>query len=537
MDSTKTPSIALGALLSALLILPWMALSFLANQLLGVPFPPFILFDWIARTLPGDLITFGIDSIVAVVSRLGIGQLSETAKSVERSIALLIFLGILTVIGGLIAYNSKRRGRVSNNDALVLTLVLSVIMLLVNASLGFNQVSFWPSALWYLILFTAWSFTLVWLLRIAPAALSEEPESPMSRREFIYLVGGGIVTIGVGSLAISRFLDAGERVAVDQPTSDLVDLSQTTGEAASPSAQELQNRIQPAPGTRPEITETGKFYNVDINTLPPSVDGDTWRLKIDGLVQNPTEFTLDDLRSRPPASQVITLSCISNPIGGDLISTAIWTGVPFQAILKEVGLQEQAVEIRMEAEDGFYESVSIQEAMDPRTLLVYEMNGEPLPQEHGYPLRIYIPDHYGMKQPKWIVRMEAIDHEGDGYWVDRGWSKEAFVRTTSVVDTTAGDAESETVAIGGIAYAGAKGISRVELQIDDGPWQDAELRIPPVSPLSWVQWRYDWPIETGQHTARVRAYDKSGELQIIENSGARPDGATGIHELTFNIRS
>jgi DMSO/TMAO reductase YedYZ molybdopterin-dependent catalytic subunit len=537
MDSTKTPSITLGALLSALLVLPWMALSFLANQLIGVPFPPFVLFDWTARTLPGDLITFGIDSIVALVSGLGIGQLSETAKSVERSIALLIFLGILIIVGGLITFLSKRRDRVSNNDALVSTLVLSAIMLLVNANLGFDQVGFLPSAIWYLVLFAAWSFTLVWLLRIAPAALAEEPESPMSRREFIYLVGGGVVTIGIGSLAVSRFLSGGESAAVGQPASDLLDLSQTSGEAASPSAQELQNRIQPAPGTRPEITETGKFYNVDINTLPPSVNGETWRLKIEGLVQNPTEFTLDELRSRPSVSQVITLSCISNPIGGDLISTAIWTGVPFKAILEEVGLQEQAVEIRMEAEDGFYESVSIAEAMDPRTLLVYEMNGEPLPQEHGYPLRIYIPDHYGMKQPKWIVRMEAIDHEGDGYWVDRGWSKEAFVRTTSVVDTATSGASSETMAIGGIAYAGAKGISKVELQIDDGPWQTAELRIPPVSPLSWVQWRYDWPIESGQHTARVRAYDKSGELQIIEDSGARPDGATGIHELAFNIRS
>ncbi len=190
----------------------------------------------------------------------------------------------------------------------------------------------------------------------------------------------------------------------------------------------------------------------------------------------------------------------------------------------------------MEAEDGFYESVSLEDAMDPRTLLVYEMNGEPLPEKHGYPLRIYIPDRYGMKQPKWIVRMEAIDREGDGYWVDRGWSEEAYVRPTSVVDGVSGSAaEGGTVPIGGIAYAGAKGISKVEIQIDDGPWREAELRVPPLSPLTWVQWRYDYSAESGQHVARVRAYDGSGELQITESGGARPDGATGIHEITFNV--
>ncbi len=536
METAKTPSIRLGALLGALLVLPWMALSFLGNQLLGLPFPPFVLFDWIARTLPGDLITFGIDSIVAVVDGLGIGAISETAKSVERFIALVIFLGILTVIAAWIAYRSQKRARVDVGSAIGWTLVLSALMLLINASLGFDPIGFLPSTLWYLILFAAWSFTLLWLYQLAPAALAEDPEAPMSRREFIYLVGGGIVTIGIGSLAITRLLEGNGGATADRQAPDLPELDRTSGQASSPSLDELRNRIEAAPGTRREITETGKFYNVDINTLPPSVDGETWRLSFEGLLNNPTEYTLEDLRSKPSVSQVITLSCISNPIGGGLISTAVWTGVRFSDILDEVGLQDEVAEIRMEADDGFYESIGIEDARDPRTLLVYEMNGEPLPEEHGYPLRIYIPDRYGMKQPKWIIRMEAIDREGDGYWVDRGWSEEAYVRTTSVVDSastnTPGD---DTVPIGGIAYAGAKGISKVEVQIDDGPWQQADLRIPPLSPLTWVQWRYDWPSEAGRHVARVRTYDGSGELQIVDSSGARPDGATGVHEITFNI--
>jgi DMSO/TMAO reductase YedYZ molybdopterin-dependent catalytic subunit len=532
----RTPTVALGALIAALLVLPWMAFSFLGNRLLGLPFPPFVLFDWIARTLPGDLITFGIDSIVAVVDGLGIGPISETAKTVERITALAIFLGILTTIGAWIAFQSRKQALIRNASALFWTLGLSAVMLLLNSSLGFDPVGFLPSALWYIILFAGWFFTLVWLLRLAPSALAGEPQAPMSRREFIYLVGGGILTISVGSLAITRLLEGPGQVEEGIDTTNLDDLEQTSGEAASPSTTELQNRIEPAPGTRAELTETGEFYNVDINTLPPTVDGETWRLTFDGLVNNPTEYSLEELRSRPSVSQVITLSCISNPIGGDLIGTAVWTGVPFRDILAEVGVQNEAVEIRMQAEDGFYESISLEDAMDPRTLLVYEMNGEPLPQKHGYPLRIYIPDRYGMKQPKWIFRMEAIDREGDGYWVDRGWSEEAYVRTTSVVDNAASDdTEAETIPIGGIAYAGAKGISKVEVQIDEGPWQEADLRIPALSPLTWVQWRYDWAVEPGRHTARVRAFDGAGELQEVEQNGARPDGATGIDEIIFTI--
>jgi hypothetical protein len=132
--------------------------------------------------------------------------------------------------------------------------------------------------------------------------------------------------------------------------------------------------------------------------------------------------------------------------------------------------------------------------------------------------------------------MEAIDREGDGYWVDRGWSEEAYVRTTSVLDSAAtGSSDGGVIPIGGIAYAGAKGISKLEVQIDDGSWQEAQLRIPALSPLTWVQWRFNWPSEPGRHTARVRAYDGAGQLQIVEQNGARPDGATGIHELTFTV--
>jgi hypothetical protein len=247
-------------------------------------------------------------------------------------------------------------------------------------------------------------------------------------------------------------------------------------------------------------------------------------------------LTLDDIRSRPADSEYITLSCISNYIGGDLISTTLFTGIRLKDLLEEAGMQAGAKELHIESVDGFYESVVMEDMMDERTLLVYEMNGEPLPIAHGFPLRIYIANHYGMKQPKWIERMEVIGNEGNGYWVDRGWSKTAFVQTTSVIDNVSVEhTNGDAIHMGGIAYSGDRGISKVEVQIDDSPWMEAELRIPPLSPLTWVQWRYDGPAQTGEHTARVRTYDGDGNEQILTPSDPHPNGATGVDSFTFSV--
>jgi hypothetical protein len=259
---------------------------------------------------------------------------------------------------------------------------------------------------------------------------------------------------------------------------------------------------------------------------------------VDGMVEQPLSLTVDDLRAFPAVSQVITLECISNPVGGDLISTSRWTGARMSDVLQRAGMLPTAVEAYVTAADGFYESIAMSDITDPRTLLVYDMNGEPLSSEHGFPLRVYIPNRHGMKQPKWIERIEIIDRRGPGYWVDRGWDAEAIVHTTSVVDAvdkTEAEAGSPTVPVGGIAYAGARGISKVEVQIDDGPWVEAELRVPTLSPLSWVQWRYDWSYASGRHTISVRAYDGKGDLQVVERRPPSPSGATGIDSLIVDL--
>lgn len=266
------------------------------------------------------------------------------------------------------------------------------------------------------------------------------------------------------------------------------------------------------------------------------VDGQSWVLEVQGLFDNPRPLTLQDMMAYPAVTQAITLSCISNPIAGDLISTGNWTGARLRDVVKDLGLRPEAQELYVEAVDGFYESVPMEDIMDPRTLLVYGMNGTTLPVGHGFPLRIYIPDRYGMKQPKWITRIEAIDHEGPGYWVDRGWSAEARPQIVSVIDTVATEqAVDGTVPVGGIAWAGDRGIRSVELQIDGGAWVATTLRTPPLSGLTWVQWRYDWPASPGRHQLRVRATDGTGTLQTELESGARPNGATGYHAVTVRV--
>src|SRR6476659_1410199 len=193
--------------------------------------------------------------------------------------------------------------------------------------------------------------------------------------------------------------------------------------------------VKPVPGTRPEFTPLERHYRIDIDTIPPVVNPQRWRLNVDGLVEKPLTLTLDELQRFEPMHQFITLSCISNPVGGDLIGTTRWTGVSLQRLLPELGLLPEATHLRIDAADGFFEYVSLETLRsDERCQLCYAWDGLPLTREHGFPLRIYLPDRFGMKQPKWITSLRAVSNWEPGYWVERGWSREALMKATSVID-------------------------------------------------------------------------------------------------------
>ena len=348
----------------------------------------------------------------------------------------------------------------------------------------------------------------------------------IDRRRFLVRIGHSVATIGVAGATVG-LLSKCKPTQVSKPGEGI----RWSHNHALPNANA---EVQPVPGTRSELTPLEDHYRV-INTRIPDVpDIDAWRLKITGLVEEPLSWDIEKIRRFESISEFITLTCISNPVGGPLSSTTRWTGVSLQTILPYWKLKPNATHFTIRAADGFFESLALETIReDKRVMLAYEWDGVPLPMAHGYPLRIYIPNRYGMKQPKWIESIEATDHWEPGFSVKNTWDKDAIMEATSVIDTIVTEGE-DIVLIGGIAHAGSRGISRVQIQVDGGVWEDAQLR-QPLSELSWVIWRYQWPFRKGEHEFVVRTFDKSGVMQKEEKSGPYPDGATGYFSKTQTL--
>jgi DMSO/TMAO reductase YedYZ molybdopterin-dependent catalytic subunit len=540
----KRPSLFLGALLGGLTSLPLIAISYLGEQMADLPFVPFDLFDWLARILPGRLITLVIDSMVKVIVFLGLGEISSAAKRIEQAQGILIVIVGSAVVGFVLAWVLRRRAWPGRNVGAAAGVVVFLFVAAVEISMGNVAHNPVVALLWLVLLIVGWG-ALLGALVVSRNVAVETPDATeefrAGRRTFLIRLAGGSAALALAALGLGRLLETQRRES--RAGAPLPGLGTATPEPAGTAGGEAPtataptgNRLAVAPGTRPELTPNEDFYRIDINTRPPVVDQSSWVMEVKGLFDNPRPLALSDLMAYPAVTQPITISCISNPIGGNLIGTSAWTGVPLHVVLEDLGLRAGAQEIYIEAVDGFFESVVMEDMMDPRTLLVYGMNGETLPVEHGFPLRIYIPNHYGMKQPKWIKSIEAIDRHGPGYWVERGWSATAIPHIISIIDTVATDAvENGKVPVGGIAWAGDRGIQKVEVQVDDGAWAEAALRLPPLSALTWVQWRYDWPAASGRHTFRVRATDGTGALQVETPHPAHPDGATGYHSFTATI--
>jgi DMSO/TMAO reductase YedYZ molybdopterin-dependent catalytic subunit len=513
--------------------------TYLGHLAAGLPYLPFDIFEWLTRVLPGRLVVGAIETMVTIIRGLRLGPTASTAKAAEQGLALIQFAGTWAVFGVILVLAGRRRPERLQLFGTVGGLLLFVSSAAVEWAGGFPSPGPLLALPWLGLVQVGGGTLLGRALFAAADAPDASPEETVSRRRFLRLVGTGSFVVMVTAAGVSVVSKKDKKPAGEIDQEEIARAGQTSGPAASPPAGDLEKRFPPVPGTRPELTKNEDFYRIDINLNPPKVDGAAWRLKVEGLVERPLVLSLQDIRTKPRQTQALTLSCISNPVGGDLISTSFWTGTPFKAILEEAGLKPGVREITIESADGFYESVPLGEALDLRTLLVYEMNGEALTAEHGYPLRIFIPGHFGMKQPKWIVRLEAIDRKGPGFWVDRNWSATAVVRTTSVVDVAASgrrDPKTGIVPVGGIAYAGDRGISLVEVRVDDGAWEKADLRLPALSPLTWVQWRYDWNATPGKHVLRVRAFDGAGHPQITEDHPPFPDGATGIHQKSAVVR-
>jgi DMSO/TMAO reductase YedYZ molybdopterin-dependent catalytic subunit len=579
----KRSFLLVGALFGFLTSLALMAVSYIGNILINLPFLPFDLFDWVTRHLPGPIVDGAIRSMVAIISFLRLGPTDTTAKLAEQ-IQALGMVAITGIVFGLVmgwVASTRRRWLANIGWVGGVLLWLGSVVAEINLPQATNNL--FLGLVWLLALLLAWGWLLYRIMdayaadaersALVVASTSPDPQGAetsstavparapsitapgsLTRRNFLTTLIGALASFIVLGLGLQKFRSQTTQTssttssaigvkpvqAASVPTYDKPFGPQyTSGPAASPSPAVLASRLAVAPGTRPEVIAAKDFYRIDINTLPPVIDGATWKLDIAGLVNKPASLTLDNILNHNSVSQSVTMQCISNPVGGDLTGNNFWTGVPFKDILAEAGLQPTATWISFMAADGFYESMSVKEAMDPRCLLVYAMNGQLLLPEHGFPLRIYIPNHYGMKQPKWLTQINLVSQPAAGYWVERGWDNDAFVLTTSVIDTQtvskSSIAADGTLPLGGIAWAGARGIQKVEVQIDQDAWTPVKLRTPTLSPLSWVQWRYDWKAVPGSHTVTVRATDGAGALQSDQNVGPGPLGATGLDSASINI--
>ena len=289
------------------------------------------------------------------------------------------------------------------------------------------------------------------------------------------------------------------------------------------------------------LTPVTEFYRQSYGEIPDVTAGG-WRLTIDGLVQNPQSFTLDDLKALPAVEELRTLECIGNPVGGPLIGTAQWKGVYLQTLLDAIKVRPEAVRAKFQAADDYFTSVYNEWILHPQTMLIYEMNGGPLTREHGFPLRLLMPGLYGQKNPKWLTHIEFSDKVESGYWEKQGWSDIASVQTNSLIQQPANLANvaGTTVPVFGVAFAGLRKILAVDVQVDDGEWQPARM-LQTDSSLVWTQWSFDWPAVEGKHTLTVRAADEAGFVQTERSQAllgdAYPAGTSKLHSVVVKVKT
>ena len=543
----KLRTLGFGSLVGVTLAAPMIAMMYVAQKWLNFSFAPFDVFDWIARLLPGPVVTFGIDRMVDMLILFG-ASVSGTAKTAEQSMAVgLFFVGVVVATIVVFWYVEARDQAEWSGLGPLVGVIIGIPVGLVAAYIGQSTLHPVVNFLWVFALFVTWGTLTAKsgrkLLTVPPSEITEDVHEVqeersvqvIDRRKFLIQMGVATATITVAGAGLGRTLAVSERERLENELAAI----QSRQMPDMPPMIDLPNEgdpVKPALGTRPEYTAVRDHYQIFIRSQPTVLNGDTWELPITGLVENPVNLTLSDIRNNyEPRNEFVTLSCISNRVGGDLISTTYWTGVSVQDILAEVRPRSNARYMIIKSGDGFYETVDLELInSDERIMLAYAWDGRPIPFDHGFPLRIWLPDRYGMKQPKWITEIEIVDEYVEGYWVERGWDEVARVRATSVIDTVAVDSVVEKdgqkfVPIGGIAYAGVRGISKVEIQVyNRDEWYEAELR-KPLSDASWVIWRVDWPFEEGNHDFEVRAVEADGTRQVEEFNPPRPSGATGLH--------
>ena len=349
------------------------------------------------------------------------------------------------------------------------------------------------------------------------------------RRRFM-VTGAAFAGTAAASAIASRFAGAATR----RTMASRADLTIPKPASPAPNVRGTDLGIR---GLSRFHTPNDTFYRVDTTLFVPKIDAKDWKLRIHGMVDREMTIAFADLIKRPLIERDITLCCVSNEIGGSYIGNARWVGAPIKPILQEAGVHPNADQLVQKSADGFTLGTPVSALMDGRdAMLAVSMNGEPLPLKHGFPVRVVVPGLYGyVSATKWVVDWELTTFDAyDAYWVRRGWSQKAPIKTMSRIDTPRAGVQAGTVPVAGVAWAQHKGVAKVEVQIDDGPWHIAKLGAEDTVD-TWRQWVYEWDATPGDHRIRVRATDKTGYTQTSQPADPIPNGATGWHTIDVSV--
>ena len=522
-----------GLLAGAVAAAGGMASAELVTGVLSLRTSPLIAVgEWVIELTPGAVAEFFIGLVGqadkpllvsgVILALLGFGALAGVLGA-RRSAVGMGLLAVLGVVGAVAALTRERAGALDGFPALVATVVA---MGLLSWLLGIARA---PA--------TTAAATAGATLAAAPgtersAATSggaSGPAGDFTRRAFLLRAGatGAAAVLAAGA---GRWLARG-RDAVE----------------AARRALRLPVRDVPVPegvsvgvaGVSPWLTPTDDFYRIDTALTPPLLTPQAWRLRVHGMVDRELDISFADLLEREVIDAFITLCCVSNPVGGPLISNTRWTGVRIADLLAEAGPQAGADAVLSRSVDGWTCGTPLAALTDDRdSMLAFAMDGRALPVEHGFPVRMVVPGLYGyVSATKWVVDLEVTRFaDFAAYWTDRGWAEQAPIKTSSRIDVP-GDGASVPVgrvAVGGVAWAQHRGIDAVEVRVDDGPWQRATLADEPTID-TWRQWRWDWEASTGNHELYVRATDSTGAVQTGDDSDVMPDGATGWHRVSVRV--
>lgn len=471
--------------------------------------------ELIINLLPGSLVNFG----------------KETLGTADKPVLLAIIVVAVLILCALAGQLELRRRFAG---AAVFAVVAVIGLIGIGAQPDATLPGYVPTIvgllLGYMILNILIGKLQQWRL---PDAAKDDAAQSMGRRNFL----AWTVLIGAGSVvaAVTGQLLAGASSAVESAREKLKLPTPTTPPPGPPANADFHIN-----GLASYVTPNDDFYRIDTALQVPVIDPASWSLKITGMVQNKIEINYAELTGKPLVEHMTTLTCVSNYIGGDLAGNALWLGYPIRQLLAQAQPLAGADMVLSKSHDGWTASTPLAVLTDPHreALLAVGMNGEPLPIEHGFPVRMVVPGLYGyVSATKWVTELKVTTYaEDQAYWTPLGWSARAPIKLASRIDVPGrGTVNAGRVVVAGVAWAQHTGISAVEVQVDRNGWQPAQLA-DTVGPDTWRQWRYEWTAAPATHTLTVRATDADGNLQTAEAKPPMPDGATGYHSIQVKVR-